>query len=119
MMSPLPSDWTPAPGGYKHVVSVSLGSSKRNAREETEVLGQKFVLERIGTDGDMKRAGALLAALDGKVDAFDGKVDALATRVDTLDSKVDALDGKVDALSTTVESLDGKVDTIVELLQGR
>lgn len=70
MTNPLPSEWTPAPGGYKHVVSVSLGSSKRNAREETEVLGQKFVLERIGTDGDMKRAGELLAALDGKVDAL-------------------------------------------------
>ncbi|WP_045234086.1 hypothetical protein [Deinococcus pimensis] len=70
MTNPLPADWTPAPAGYKHVVSVSIGSSKRNAREQTEVLGQKFVLERIGTNGDMRRAGELLATLDGKVDAF-------------------------------------------------
>ncbi|AZI43712.1 quinate 5-dehydrogenase [Deinococcus psychrotolerans] len=64
------SHWKPAPAGYKHVVSVSLGSSKRDAREETELLGQKFVLERIGTDGDMKKLRDLLLALDGKVSAF-------------------------------------------------
>lgn len=63
-------DWQPAPDGHKHVVSISLGSSKRNAREETELLGQKFVLERLGTDGDMPKARAMLLALDGKVDAF-------------------------------------------------
>ncbi|PYE55220.1 quinate 5-dehydrogenase [Deinococcus yavapaiensis] len=69
-MTQLLSNWTPAPSGYKHVVSVSIGSSKRDAREETEVLGQKFVLERLGTDGDMRKAGDLLGALDGRVDAF-------------------------------------------------
>ncbi|MBB6097590.1 hypothetical protein HNR42_001007 [Deinobacterium chartae] len=66
----LPSGWTEAPKGYKHVVSISIGSSKRNAREELSVLGQNFILERIGTDGDLERAGALLRALDGRVDAF-------------------------------------------------
>ncbi|AFZ65770.1 hypothetical protein [Deinococcus peraridilitoris] len=70
MTRPLLSQWTPAPSGYKHVVSVSIGSSKRDSRQETEVLGQKFVLERLGTDGDLRRAGELLAALDGRVDAF-------------------------------------------------
>lgn len=70
MTSDLLANWTPAPSGYKHVVSVSIGSDKRDSRQETEVLGQKFVLERIGTNGDMKKAGELLAALDGKVDAF-------------------------------------------------
>ncbi|WP_420596122.1 quinate 5-dehydrogenase [Deinococcus sp.] len=63
-------DWQPAPDGYKHVVSISLGSSKRNAREQTELLGQKFILERLGTDGDMKVAREMLLYLDGKVDAF-------------------------------------------------
>ena len=62
--------WQPAPNGHKHVVSVSLGSSTRNAREETELLGQRFILERIGTDGDMRRARAILLALDGQVSAF-------------------------------------------------
>lgn len=54
----------------KHVVSISLGSSKRNHKVEAEFLGEKFLIERIGTDGDMEKAIALLKELDGKVDAF-------------------------------------------------
>lgn len=54
----------------KHVVSVSLGSSKRNHKVEAEFLGEKFLIERIGTDGDMNKAIELLKELDGKVDAF-------------------------------------------------
>lgn len=69
-MSDLLRSWKPAAPGYKHVVSVSLGGSKRNAREEIEVLGQPFVLERIGTDGDSKKAAQLFSELDGRVDAF-------------------------------------------------
>lgn len=69
-MSDILSGWTPAPAGYKHVVSVSLGSSKRNAREEVHLLGQPFILERIGTDADAKKAAELFGALDGKIDAF-------------------------------------------------
>ncbi|MFC4427741.1 quinate 5-dehydrogenase [Deinococcus navajonensis] len=69
MTDPL-QGWQPAPAGYKHVVSVSLGASRRNAREEINVLGQPFVLERLGTDGDSKKAAALFQALDGRVDAF-------------------------------------------------
>ena len=70
MTQALPENWSPAPAGHKHVVSVSIGSSKRNAREVMDVLGQKLLLERIGTDGDLKRAAQLLATLDGRVDAF-------------------------------------------------
>lgn len=54
----------------KRVVSVSLGSSKRNHAVEIEILGEKFSIERIGTDGDMKKAIELIQQLDGKVDAF-------------------------------------------------
>jgi hypothetical protein len=54
----------------KRVVSISLGSAKRNMRVETEFLGQKFIIERIGTDGSMKRAIELVGELDGRVDAF-------------------------------------------------
>ncbi|MDI3538670.1 MAG: hypothetical protein PWP12_622 [Bacillota bacterium] len=54
----------------KRVVSISLGSSKRNHKVEAEFLGEKFIIERIGTDGDMQKAIALLKELDGKVDAF-------------------------------------------------
>lgn len=54
----------------KRVVSVSLGSSKRNHAVETAFLGEKFYIERIGTDGDMNQAICLLKEMDGKVDAF-------------------------------------------------
>jgi hypothetical protein len=54
----------------KRIVSVSLGSSKRNSSAELEVLGQSFVLERIGTDGSMDKAAQMLRDLDGKVAAF-------------------------------------------------
>src|SRR5687767_6052292 len=54
----------------KHVVSVSLGTSKRDKREETEFLGQPYLIERRGTDGDKRRFQELIAELDGKVDCF-------------------------------------------------
>ncbi|NLN21425.1 MAG: quinate 5-dehydrogenase [Syntrophomonadaceae bacterium] len=54
----------------KRVVSVSLGSSKRDHKVEAEFLGEKFVIERIGTDGDMERAIQMIRELDGKVNAF-------------------------------------------------
>jgi hypothetical protein len=54
----------------KRIVSVSLGSSKRNHAIETELLGERFRIERIGTDGDWERAIQLICELDGKVDAF-------------------------------------------------
>lgn len=54
----------------KRVVSVSLGSSKRNHRAEIEFLGCHFVVERIGVDGDKKKFAALLQELDGGVDCF-------------------------------------------------
>jgi len=54
----------------KHVVSVSLGTSKRDKRSETEFLSVPFVIERRGTDGDKSRFRALVAELDGKVDCF-------------------------------------------------
>ena len=54
----------------KRIVSVSLGSSKRDHSFETEFLGEKFLIERIGTDGDWDKALALVRTLDGKVDAF-------------------------------------------------
>ncbi len=53
-----------------HVVSVSIGSSGRDTRQQIELLGRTITIERIGTDGDMQRAGQLIAELDGKVDAI-------------------------------------------------
>ncbi|HBK52601.1 MAG TPA: quinate 5-dehydrogenase, partial [Syntrophomonas wolfei] len=54
----------------KRIVSVSLGSSRRDHSFETEFMGVKFYIERIGTDGDWNRAIDLIRELDGKVDAF-------------------------------------------------
>ncbi|NLB88735.1 MAG: quinate 5-dehydrogenase [Syntrophomonadaceae bacterium] len=54
----------------KHILSVSLGSSKRDHAFETEFMGEKFRIERIGTDGDWDKAIQLIKDNDGKVDAF-------------------------------------------------
>ncbi|MGI6434083.1 MAG: quinate 5-dehydrogenase [Syntrophomonadaceae bacterium] len=54
----------------KRIVSVSLGSSKRDHGFETEFMGEQFLIERIGTDGDWDKAIQLIKDLDGKVDAF-------------------------------------------------
>lgn len=54
----------------KKVVSISLGSSRRDHRVEAEFNGVPFLLERRGTDGDIKKMIALIRELDGKVDAF-------------------------------------------------
>jgi hypothetical protein len=52
------------------VVSISLGSSTRNKSADLVFAGVPFRLERIGTDGDVNRAGDLIAEYDGKVDAI-------------------------------------------------
>lgn len=54
----------------KRVVSISLGSSKRNSTSEVELLGERFEVSRIGTDGDMAAFGEKICQLDGKVDAI-------------------------------------------------
>ncbi len=54
----------------KRVVSVSLGSSRRDSVVELELLGERVILERRGTDGDFQRALCLIAELDGQVEAI-------------------------------------------------
>jgi len=54
----------------KRAVSISIGSSKRDKATEVTILGETVSIERIGTEGDMKKANALYRELDGKVDAF-------------------------------------------------
>lgn len=54
----------------KRVVSISLGSSKRDHQAIANFGGQEFSIERIGTDGDKDKAIQLIRELDGKVDAF-------------------------------------------------
>ncbi|MBP2655842.1 MAG: hypothetical protein H6Q73_3411 [Firmicutes bacterium] len=54
----------------KRVVSISLGSSKRDNKAQQKFGGHTFSIERIGTDGDREKAVELIRSLDGKVDAF-------------------------------------------------
>ncbi|MCW3491671.1 PASTA domain-containing protein [Dethiobacter alkaliphilus] len=54
----------------KQVISISLGSSKRNHAVEVEMAGELCRVERIGTDGDMVKMVEMISRLDGKVDAF-------------------------------------------------
>lgn len=54
----------------KKIVSVSLGSSKRDHSVEIELLGEQFQISRRGTDGDFEKAKALLSSLDGTIDAI-------------------------------------------------
>lgn len=54
----------------KRVVSVSLGSSKRDKVHEAEILGEHFSIERRGTDGDTAKFKAVMEELDGHVDAL-------------------------------------------------
>nr|WP_245523188.1 quinate 5-dehydrogenase [Thermosediminibacter oceani] len=52
------------------MMSVSLGSSKRNHKVEINILGEDFIIERVGTDGDKKKAIELIREYDGRVSAF-------------------------------------------------
>ncbi len=54
----------------KRVVSVSLGSARRDHKVQVELLGESFEIARRGTDGDFEKAVELLKELDGKVDAI-------------------------------------------------
>ena len=54
----------------KRVVSISLGSSRRDKKVSARFFGEDFEIERIGADGDMDRFRRMIVELDGKVDAF-------------------------------------------------
>lgn len=54
----------------KHVVGISLGSSKRNHTVQVNLAGIECKVERIGTDGDLQKMIDFIKENDGKVDAF-------------------------------------------------
>jgi hypothetical protein len=67
----------------KHVVGISLGSSQRDHAVTVNMMGEECLLERFGTDGDMKRMISLIKEYDGKVDAFGlGGIDIYVSAVD-------------------------------------
>jgi len=54
----------------KRVVSISIGSPCRDKKVQLELAGESFIVERIGTDGSIKKAIEMIQELDGKVDVF-------------------------------------------------
>lgn len=54
----------------KRVVSVSIGSSKRDKKVEVDCLGETVSIERVGTDGSFDKALKMIGDLDGQVDAI-------------------------------------------------
>ncbi len=76
--------------GRLEVVSVSLGSSRRDHAVELRAAGHDFRLSRVGTDGDLEVARARVAALDGHVAAIglggiDIYLEAAGTRYEVRD----------------------------------
>ncbi len=54
----------------KRVVSVSIGSSKRDHKVQLNLKGEDILVERLGTDGDVQKAIKIIKELDGKINAF-------------------------------------------------
>ncbi len=54
----------------KKVVTVSLGSSKQDFKFETEFLGQRFQVKRIGADNDTTKAWELMRRHQAQADAL-------------------------------------------------
>ena len=54
----------------RRIVSISIGSSRRDYQFVTIILGQAVEVRRIGTNGDVELAAALVREYDGKVDAI-------------------------------------------------
>ncbi len=57
-------------GEILRIVSVSLGSSKRDKTAKSELLGVPLTLERIGVDGKLYRAVEIITQLAPEVNAF-------------------------------------------------
>ena len=51
-------------------MSVSLGSSKRDKQSRICLLGEEFLIERVGVDGNLELFAKKFAELDGQVDAL-------------------------------------------------
>ena len=54
----------------KTVITVSLGASSQDSSFETDFLGQRFTVKRVGTDGDESKAWELLRRYQAEADAI-------------------------------------------------
>jgi len=65
-------DWLKTSDADKNVLSISLGSAKRDSRAEVEVMGIKVGIFRVGSNGSSELARSLLESFDGdsRISAF-------------------------------------------------
>jgi hypothetical protein len=78
-----------------------------------EILGEKFLIERIGTDGDLIKAVELIRSLDGKIDAFGmGGIDLYITAGQKRYMLKDALRLKAAAQKTPMVDGSGLKNTL-------
>ncbi len=54
----------------KKVVTVTLGSSKQDFEFETDFLGERFPVKRMGADGDHRKAWEMLRRQQASADAI-------------------------------------------------
>jgi len=54
----------------KQIISISLGPASEDYEFKTEFLGQDFVIQRFGTDGDFDKAADLLKKWDDRATTF-------------------------------------------------
>ena len=54
----------------KTVITVSLGATSQDSSFETDFLGQRFTVKRVGTDGDESKAWELLRRYQAEADAI-------------------------------------------------
>jgi len=91
----------------KRVVSVSLGSSKRDKSVEIELDGEKVLVERIGTEGNPDLMKEKFRELDGKVDFFSIGGVPLSVHVNGRDYKIPVVKKITSNIKTKI--VDGKI----------
>jgi hypothetical protein len=87
-------DWLETSSADKNVLSVSLGSSKRDSKAEVEMLGIKVGIFRFGCDGNPQLGKSILESFDGDsrisayglggIDLWSGKKKYLSKRAEIL-----------------------------------
>jgi hypothetical protein len=70
MTGGIPSEVVTMDGKALRVVSISIGSSKRDKDYTAEILGHRIYISRIGTDGSFEKAAKLMRDMASEVDCF-------------------------------------------------
>lgn len=97
----------------KHVISVSLGTSDRDHEASMTILGHEVLVSRFGSDGNLKRAQAMIQEWDGRVDAIGlGGIDRYLVIKDQRFEIQDAVALAASASTTPVVDGSGIKDTL-------